>query len=132
MRLLLATLALAGALSLVLCVPAYAQANHERGHANYQNWINGRDQGCCNNQDCNALSPLSERVRAGQLEVRIEGEWCPVLSWHYLKKGNAPDWQTAHVCVAHKSRMDWESGESIEDPRGPCERLLCYQPKPLF
>jgi len=31
--------------------------------------------------------------------VRIDGEWCPVQSFHYLKRGNAPDWAASHVCV---------------------------------
>jgi len=107
--------------------PAGAQHNHSAGHGFYQEWVNGKGRGCCNDRDCGSLRDEDERTNNGKLEVRIEGQWCPVLSWHYLKKGNAPDWQTAHVCV-DKTVI----GDGEPDTRGPCERLLCYQPKPLF
>lgn len=116
------TLAVAALLSLA-CAPALAQDRHDLGHPSYQNWINGNNQGCCNDRDCGELADENERAVGGKIEVRIEGEWCPVLSWHYLKRGNAPNWQKAHVCVAHPHDGD---------ARGPCERLLCYQPKPGF
>lgn len=98
---------------------AFAQEHHAQHHPVYQNWINGRDKGCCNNQDCGELREENERQTSAGVEVRIEGKWCPVESWHYLKRGNAPDWSTSHVCVL-KSYA----------PGSPCERLLCYQPKP--
>jgi hypothetical protein len=93
---------------------AQAQEHHERHHAYYQGWMNKAHFGCCNDQDCGELADENERTTAdGTIEVKIEGEWCPVLPHHYLKQGNAPDWSTSHVCVQ----------------KGPvprvCERLLC-------
>lgn len=105
---------------LALGTAAQAQTNHAQHHPSYQNWTNQNDRGCCNNLDCGALAESNERVTAaGATEVRIDGEWCPVKPHHYLKKGNAPDWSTSHVCVTQAY-----SGPSV------CDRLLCYQPKP--
>ena len=98
-----------------------AQEHHQMHHAYYQNWVNKQDKGCCNNQDCGELRAENERVTGGGIEVRIDGEWCPVQSWHYLKQGNAPDWSTSHVCVLKYSTTANASA---------CQRLLCYQPKP--
>lgn len=112
--LLVAPLALAP-----LC--AQAQEHHERFHAYYQNWVNKKDTGCCNNQDCGELREDNERATAEGVEVRIDGVWCPVKPWHYLKSGNAPDWSSAHVCV----RKNY-SGLNVS----ACDRLLCYQPRP--
>jgi len=98
-----------------------AQEHHERHHAHYQNWVNQQDRGCCNDQDCGELREEDERNTRGSVEVRIEGEWCAVQSFHYLKRGNAPDWASSHVCVLkHNSALS----------KSACERLLCYQPKP--
>lgn len=107
----------------LLATPAHAQHNHAQHHASYNSWVNKQDKGCCDNQDCGELSDDNERTTsAGTVEVRIEGEWCPVLSFHYLKKGNAPDWSTSHVCVQR---------QFADMPiTGACARLLCYQPKP--
>lgn len=102
---------------------AHAQHNHAQNHDTYQNWVNGNGRGCCNDQDCGELPEGNERTIAGQIEVRVEGQWCPIKPFHYLKKGNAPNWSTSHVCVDHLYE---------QDQRTPCERLLCYQPKPLF
>lgn len=98
-----------------------AQENHHRHHTYYQNWVNKQDKGCCNNQDCGELREEDERNTREGVEVRVEGEWCPVQSWHYLKQGNAPDWTTSHVCVLKSSNTTNVSA---------CQRLLCYQPKP--
>jgi len=107
---------------LALCpLCATAQEHHARHHTYYQNWVNKQDKGCCNNQDCGELAEENERNTATGVEVRIEGTWCPVPSWHYLKRGNAPNWSTSHVCVQRKY-----SGLNT----AACERLLCYQPKP--
>lgn len=98
-----------------------AQEHHERHHAYYQSWVNRQDKGCCNDQDCGELREEDERNTREGVEVRIEGQWCPVQSFHYLKRGNAPDWTTSHVCVLkYQSRLN----------TSVCERLLCYQPKP--
>jgi len=104
-------------------VSALAQHNHTQHHASYQSWVNKDGKGCCNDRDCGELADQDERNTATGTEVRIEGQWCPVLTYHYLKSGNAPNWQTSHVCV---------SLTLADDDRGPCQRLLCYQPKPGF
>lgn len=126
MRSLLAALAALTLLALSCCgalTPVLAQEHHAQHHNVYQSWINKAGKGCCNNQDCGELAAENERENAGQLEVRIEGQWCPVEALHYLKSGNAPNWQTSHVCVARAY-----DGNTLT----PCERLLCYQPKPGF
>jgi hypothetical protein len=109
---------------LLLCLPAYpgmAQHNHHLHHNVYQNWVNHDNKGCCNNQDCGELADTDERMNGAGVEVRVEGEWCPVRPHMYLKMGNAPNWSTSHVCVLNKSSIN---------TGGPCERLICYQPKP--
>ena len=108
--------------TLVLCpLGAAAQEHHALHHAYYQNWVNKQDRGCCNNQDCGELQAENERATASGVEVRIDGQWCPVQPHHYLKQGNAPDWSTSHLCVQKYSAIANAS---------PCQRLLCYQPKP--
>lgn len=103
---------------------ALAQHNHDLHHVHYRNWINKADKGCCNDQDCGELREENERATsAGGIEVHVEGQWCPILSHHYLKRGNAPDWSTSHVCVLKRQPYF---------PASPCDRLLCYQPKPGF
>lgn len=106
---------------LAFMIVAHAQDHHRRHHAHYQNWVNKADKGCCNDQDCGELTDDNERTSRGMREVRIEGEWCPVLAQHYLKTGNVPDASVAHVCVLKQAPVD---------PKPVCERLLCYQPKP--
>jgi hypothetical protein len=98
-----------------------AQEHHHRHHADYQNWINKAGEGCCNNQDCGEIKEGDERSSNGFLEVRVEGQWCPILSKHYLKSGNVPNASTSHVCVWHPAS---------KPGLGPCARLLCYQPQP--
>jgi len=105
---------------LMLYPLAHAQVGHDRHHVFYQNWTNQKDTNCCNNQDCGELPPENERVTSNGVEVKIEGVWCPVYSWHYLKKGNAPNWAVAHVCVQR----------AFQSKTSACSRLLCYQPKP--
>ena len=125
MRPLIAT-ALLCAQTALLCVllsmPALTQHNHHQHHDSYRNWVNQKGEGCCNEQDCGSLNEADERERNGVLEVRIEGEWCKIEPGHYLKSGNVPNASTAHVCAWLK---DARPGMS------PCERLLCYQPRPL-
>lgn len=102
---------------------ARGQEHHSRHHAHYQNWINKNGKGCCNDNDCGELPPDRERVTRAGLEVRIEGQWCPVLAHHYLKAGNAPNGEVAHVCVVKRY--------NALDTRPPCERFICYQPRPM-
>lgn len=123
---------------LVLCAVAEflmlvkAAGGHDLHHraqsVSYSNWVNKNNQGCCNDQDCHPLPEHRERTVNGQTEVLIEGvgsaagqsAWCPVLAHKYLKTGNAPDWQTSHVCVWAMAGGD------------PCSQFICYQPKPGF
>jgi hypothetical protein len=100
---------------------AGAQEHHERHHDHYQNWVNQNGAGCCNDHDCGELAGDNERTVAGRIEVRIEGAWCPVLNHHYLKRGNAPNWASSHVCV----QPNYAGVKT-----SPCDRLLCYQPRP--
>jgi hypothetical protein len=84
--------------------------------------VNQENRSCCNNEDCRTLEEADERTTAtGGIEVRVFDRWCPVKPHHYLKSGNAPDWSTAHVCVA--KNQAWHVIPV-------CDRLLCYQPKP--
>lgn len=115
MRLILAALAAL----LLSCVPAPAQHNHVQHHSTYQNWVNGKGAGCCNNLDCGTLADAAVRTEAGDLQVNVEGQWCPVMAWHYLTRGNAPDASSHHACVLRT----WDG-----DTRTPCERFICYQP----
>lgn len=108
-------------------MPALAQENHALHHASYENWVNQQERGCCNDMDCGELRDDDERTSAGIVEVRVEGQWCPVKPWMYLKRGNAPNWSTSHVCVIRPYR-----GDDADEPLPPCQRLICYQPKPQF
>jgi hypothetical protein len=113
---------------LIVCTLAvvvlHRAAGHEvhKGaqHVNYSNWTNKLKRSCCNDGDCHPIADGNVRI-SNRTEVFIEGVWCEVMFYHYLATGNAPDWSTAHVCV--------RSGYGDE---GPCERLMCFQPKPLF
>lgn len=106
----------------LLIAPSFvhAQHNHAQHHANYQSWINKADKGCCNNQDCGELAGADERTDGGALQVKVLGEWCPVLPHHYLKRGNVPNASVSHICVA----------KYVAANTPTCERLLCYQPQP--
>lgn len=96
---------------------------HARFHASYQSWVNRDNRGCCNDRHCRPLADADERSAGGVLEVRIEGAWCEVAPRHYLKTGNVPDASTSHVCFWNATDEGWQG-------KGPCERFLCYQPKP--
>lgn len=95
---------------------------HATHHASYQSWFNSalpKPQGCCNNTDCRELADADERELNGVLAVRVEGAWCPVEPRHYLSRGNVPNASVSHACVsAHYGG------------KTPCEKFICYQPKP--
>lgn len=103
--------------------------NHHLHHAAYQSWINSDGQGCCNDRDCGEIADQYVRMTAQGVFVFIEGvgvakgksDWCPVLRKHYLSKGNAPNWTTAHVCIT-----------AYYGGKTPCEQFVCFQPRPLF
>jgi hypothetical protein len=124
---LIALIAIGGALvaliPLGMIVGTVKALDHATFHASYMGWINKDGEGCCNNQDCSPIDDADERRNDNnELEVRVEGQWCPVLSKHYLSKGNVPDSSVSHVCA-------WLP--AAKPHLGPCERLLCYQPKPM-
>lgn len=107
---------------LAACVSAAA-------HDGYQDWINRRGQGCCNDRDCRPLPADELRVIDGVLHVYARGvgvasgqsDWCPVLRHHYLSRGNAPDPSTAHACISA-----YYGGST------PCEQFICFQPAAQF
>jgi hypothetical protein len=111
-------------------VMGHAISNQAAAHDIYTNWVNLEGKGCCNGVDCKAVPEDYERVGvSGNTEVLIQGvgaargtsAWCPVVPGHFLSKGNAPNWTTAHYCVT-----DYYGGTT------PCAQFICYQPKPLF
>lgn len=104
--------------------PAHGQEHqHAQYHAHYQSWVNKDNKGCCNDRHCKPIADADERTSGGFLEVKIEETWCPVLGHHFLKQGNVPDASVSHVCA-------WGQNDSGWQDKGPCQRLLCYQPKP--
>lgn len=116
-------------LFVLACFPAAVGAHElHRGaqNVNYSNWKNSKasPQGCCNNQDCR---PVEDRSVGDHQEVKVEGKWCVVHPWMYLSTGNAPDWSTAHACVEVQTGEGYEMTPNSADP---CQRLICYQPKP--
>lgn len=96
------------------------QHNHAQGHNDYANWSSRKIQNCCNNDDCGEAQDEDVQDTPQGTFVRIEKEWCPVLSQHYITKGKSPDWSKSHVCVG-------KSTYYMALP--PCERLLCYSGK---
>lgn len=118
-------------LAAALAMPAWAHEAHHQDdtRTNYSNWVNGEDKGCCNNQDC-GIAKDEDVSYVGKIQVRISGKWCPVESRHYLKKGGVSNANYNHVCVrVHYTTDDY--GNDLPDI-DPCERLLCFQPKPLY
>lgn len=121
-------------LLIALAFPVGASAHEyhpsEDEAVNYSGWFNGLDKGCCNNQDCRPADDGDVRY-SPRVEVKIEGQWCPVQPHHYLKKGAAANRNLSHVCIQILYRGD-DMGTAEPLPDNPCERLLCFQPKPLF
>jgi hypothetical protein len=106
------------ALSLGATSPAKAQQDHSAGHDVYKQWRSEDNTNCCDGRDCGTLPIAGERwTPVGQLEVNIEGQWCPVKPGMYVRKHKSPDWNVPHVCV------------TPADGRQPCERLRCYMGK---
>lgn len=101
--------------------------HHAQYHNSYQSWVNNDNKGCCNNADCDEIKDEKVREEGGKIEVFVEGvgvatgqsAWCPVLHSHYLKKGNAPNWSSAHACIT-----GYYGGTT------PCAQFICFQPKP--
>lgn len=119
--LLCLTLATCGTLT-----PVMAQHNHAAGHNDYSGWATPTISNCCNNQDCGELRDEEVRDTAKGTEIKIEGQWCPVLPKHYITKGKSPDWNKSHACIRKKKWAGCDEGGCYEDTTSPCERLLCY------
>ncbi len=119
MRRSLAPLLLAFLLSTCgMTAPALAQHNHSRGHDDYKDWFSRKaSNGCCNNDDCGHLTGDDLRETSSGPQVKIEGQWCPILQEHYTTKGQSPDASVPHACVGKNSY--WLS-------QPPCDRLLCF------
>jgi hypothetical protein len=98
-----------------------AQHNHAAGHNDYAGWSSQKVGDCCNNQDCGELNDDEWRESAAGAEVKIDGQWCPVLQEHFIIKGKSPDWTHAHACV----RKHYEGNNET-----PCQRLLCFAGAP--
>jgi hypothetical protein len=100
-----------------------------RAHDGYHDWVNRAGLGCCNNRDCAPIDPSEVRSIGGKLHVYVRGvgvargehAWCPVLSHHYLRSGNAPDPSTPHACISG------HYGATT-----PCEQFICFQPQAQF
>jgi hypothetical protein len=107
----------------LVATEAAAQHNHARGHNDYATWASRKTGDCCNNMDCGALNMEEWRETAEGTEVRISGEWCPVLPQHFLIRGKSPDWSQAHVCV--QPDVNYSTGR-----KSACERLLCFSGMP--
>lgn len=108
---------------MLLIEPAIAQHNHDAGHDEYRKWKSQRaPHSCCNEEDCSEIEDAEVRETATGTQVRIDGEWCPVLREHYLipGTGKSPNWSTNHACVRKYLGVP------------PCGRLLCFMPKGGF
>lgn len=110
-------------LYVICCFPleSMAQDHHSEGHADYSSWASKKTSNCCNNQDCGQLKDAEWKEDAEGTHVLILGKWCPVLSEHWITKGNSPDWEHAHACVNKNVNFI---------PVDVCERLLCFTPIP--
>ena len=83
---------------------ALGQHNHDAGHSDYIDWRSQRaPQSCCNDHDCGSLKDDDVRQTATGPEVKVGGDWCPVLPEHYLTRGKSPGWSVAHACIDRKS-----------------------------
>lgn len=90
--------------------------SHAAGHNDYVNWASRKTANCCNNQDCGELADENWRKTNEGVEIKIDGEWCPVLPEHYLTKGKSPNWSKAHACIIRLNH----------NQTTPCNRLLCF------
>lgn len=113
------------AIAVIAGLARYAKAQHDHaaGHDVYKQWRSDDDTNCCDGRDCGKLAVDAERwTPAGQLEVQIEGAWCPVKPGMFVRKQPSPDWNVPHVCVA----------PAFDATTSPCERLRCYKGKGGF
>jgi hypothetical protein len=106
-------------LLLLFATDAMPQHNHAEGHNEYATWASHKATNCCNNMDCGALNDDEWRETPEGTQVKISGQWCPVLPEHFIIRGKSPDWSKAHACV--QPDVKYSTGRKT-----PCERLLCF------
>ena len=97
-----------------------AQHNHAQGHPDYSLWASRKTEHCCNNQDCGELRPDEWRETNEGAEIKIRGQWCPVLPEHFIIRGKSPDWSKPHACINNSPSIT----------TAPCLRLLCFSGMP--
>ena len=112
-------------LLLLFTTQATAQHNHAEGHNEYATWASQKANNCCNNMDCGVLNDDEWRETSEGTQVKISGQWCPVLPEHFIIRGKSPDWSKAHVCV--QPDVNYSTGRKT-----PCERLLCFSGTPKY
>jgi len=112
-------------LLLLFTTQATAQHNHAEGHNEYATWASQKANNCCNNMDCGVLNDDEWRETSEGTQVKISGQWCPVLPEHFIIRGKSPDWSKAHVCV--QPDVKYSTGRKM-----PCERLLCFSGTPKY
>jgi hypothetical protein len=95
---------------------SFAQHNHAQGHADYSLWASRKTENCCNNQDCGELQSDEWRETNEGTEVKILGQWCPVMPEHLIIRGKSPDWSKPHACINNSPSVTTT----------PCLRLLCF------
>ena len=110
------------ALHIALISVAFGQHNHAQGHADYQGWSSTKTGNCCDNRDCGVIADSDIREINTGRQIKINGEWCPILREHYIIRGKSPDWNVFHACI--NRNINW-TGD-------PCQRLLCFSGKGGF
>jgi hypothetical protein len=103
---------------LLLISPALA-------HDGYTEWRNQIGELCCEDFHCRTLDDSEVRTSGQNVYVKIADEWCEIKSWHRAR-GSSPDWSHAHLCL-------WPGMDLLPAPkRSPCDRIICFMPKPDF
>lgn len=103
-----------------MCGQAWPQHQHAQGHSEYLNWRSQKTDNCCSDRDCGGVNDNEVRNTRTGYEILIAGQWCPVLSTHFLTRGKSPDWSVNHACISQNTELS------------PCDRLLCFNPKGGF
>ena len=94
------------ALLLLFTTQATAQHNHAEGHNEYATWASQKANNCCNNMDCGVLNDDEWRETSEGTQVKISGQWCPVLPEHFIIRGKSPDWRGARLRTARREVLD--------------------------
>ena len=103
-------------------------------HDGYSDWTNQLRESCCEDRHCHPLDDSEVRTDSQNTYVKIADEWCEVKSSDYAR-GTSPDWSHAHICLQPASDLLCLSQPRICLQRpldSPCERIICFMPKPDF